>query len=157
MKLQQTIKQIILEDINNKSYKIEKLLSRMVKEKYPRFVCRIEVIPPGNESFYVSGQKTKNYIVRVVFKPLPDGGWVARDYEEKVMNECWDMVYGFTGIPVDVYSKHDPTCGRDSMIGISESRFLKRRVGPELIEDGIKDALDYVSGKFYNKRSGFSI
>jgi hypothetical protein len=155
MNLRSVIKKVLSEDTEAIKPVINLMLDRYIKERYPRFVCRIEVIPPGNESFYVSGEKTKRYIVRVVFKELPDGGWVARDYEEKVINECWDMVYDFTGIPVDVYSKHDPTCGEDSMIGINESRFLKRRVNPETIESAITDALSYVSSKFYNKRSSW--
>jgi hypothetical protein len=155
MNLRDNIKKVLNESSGKIALQIEKLLNKKVKERYPRFICRIEVVSPGNESFYASGEKTRKFIVRVVFKPLPDGEWVARGYADKAMDECWDWVYNFMGIAVDLYSKHDSNCGEDSMIGINESLFLKRRVGPELIETGIKDALDYVSDKFYNKRSSW--
>jgi len=151
MTLRKTIQKVLNESSGSLALQIEKLLNKKVKERYDRFVCRIEVIPPGNESFYASGQKTKKFIVRVVFKPLPDGDWVARDYAEKAIDECWDWVYDFMGIPVDVYSKHDSNCGQDSMIGLSESTFLKRRVNAEILEEAISDALNYAIFRFGEK------
>jgi hypothetical protein len=126
MNLRDNIKKILNETSGKLALQMEKLLNRQVKERYKNFVCRIEIIAPGNESFYASGEKTKRYIVRVIFKKLPRGGWVARDYEEKVLNECWDLVYNFMNIPVDVYSKNDPNCDEDLMLAINETELTER-------------------------------
>ena len=119
MKLQQTIRRILREEIgdtkHDKSRLIEKLLYTTFVVPNKDIVCGVEVKHPDDREVLEGQPKYESYGVTITFI----GGYgtkywprtmAVRDKYDELMNEVWGIVYDYTNTPCDIYSKYVKEC-----------------------------------------------
>ncbi len=142
-----------LEESKEKSKKdlIERVLNDLFLPQYEHVICGFEVKEPherfdtlGNTPFqfisvtitFIGGKGTKLW-------PVTMG---VRDMYDKVMDEIWDVIYNYTGIAVELFSKYVRDCGKEN-IYLRESKepepkylsLIKELIEPLKDEDGVCD------------------
>jgi len=105
MRIEQTIKRILREEQNKMvdlSPLLKKILNREIVQENSDILCGVEVVHPDNRENY-----------KVTFTFIVHRGKVSfytKEKHESIMNEAWDIIYDYTGQPVDLYSKYVRTC-----------------------------------------------
>ena len=130
---------------------IERILNDLFLPQYEHVICGFEVKEPherfdtlGNTPFqfisvtitFIGGKGTKLW-------PVTMG---VRDMYDKVIDEIWDVIYNYTGIAVELFSKYVRDCGKEN-IYLRESKepepkylsLIKELIEPLKDEDGVCD------------------
>lgn len=142
-----------LEESKEKSKKdlIERVLNDLFLPQYEHVICGFEVKEP-HERFDTLGNTPFQYIsVTITFIggkgtklwPVTMG---VQDMYDKVMDEIWDVIYNYTGIAVELFSKYVRDCGKEN-IYLRESKepepkylsLIKELIEPLKDEDGVCD------------------
>lgn len=102
------------EDRPNKE-SINTLINDLILPQYEHIICDIEY-KDTEERFDVTGKKTFNYpSATVTFIGGYGTKWWPRtlavnEMYDNILNDVWDTIYDYTGIHVELYSKHVKNC-----------------------------------------------
>jgi hypothetical protein len=115
MKLQETIRKILREEVNKDLTRvIQTLLDGFVND-HKDILCKVEVKHPDKRTKLPhSDNNYENY--RATFYFISDfenqGGWniSSRRRYDNLMNEAWDLVNNLIGVPLDMFTREVKSC-----------------------------------------------
>jgi len=111
MNLQENIKRILREETSNETNAIKQILDLTILNDYRDYLCDIEVRHPKDRKV-LQGQKEWTEYALVFTFLGGDGSKTMKYYDrcDKIMDEAWRVVYDYTNIATQVYSRHEVDC-----------------------------------------------
>ena len=85
--------------VESKISALQKLVDSQITDKYD-FVCKVVIAPPHHYNV--------QYSANVYFKEVDNRKMTLPKYwkmKEEVMDEVWELIYGFTNETVSLYQK----------------------------------------------------
>ena len=116
MNLQTTIRRILIEEVNKDlSPILEKLLNNILVKDNQDIICGVKVKHPDNRTKLTFNYDYLHYRVDITFiggigtKFWPKTQAVQIRYDN-LLDELWNIIYDFTGHPVDIFPKYIKEC-----------------------------------------------
>jgi hypothetical protein len=117
MNLQDTIRRILIEEIEKDlSPILENLLNKMLVNENQDIICGVKVKHPSNRTKLPDNMYDhEHYRVDITFiggygtKHWPVTQAVQQRYDS-LIDDMWNIVYDFTGHPVDIFYKYSKEC-----------------------------------------------
>jgi hypothetical protein len=153
MNLRDTIKKILKEEIKKDlSPIIENLLNDTIVKDNNDIICKVEVRHPSNRKVLQYQEfPFKFYRVDIFFKSEFTSPRI-NDKHEEIMNQAWDIIYEFIGIPSDIFSRKVKDCNENGVIQEDKrSDLIKKMTDDFGLYDTIKmvgnsnDVLNYIN------------
>jgi hypothetical protein len=139
------IKRILREETKKDlSPKIKKLLDDSVKPNH-KLICKIDVVAPWK---LIGNNSTSDYQVMVsVIGGAGSKNWPMTQFvhgsRDKIVNDVWQTVYDYMGIPTDVFLRTVKTCD-EVMSESTIPNTVKRRANSKILQDYItKGEINY--------------
>jgi hypothetical protein len=116
MNLQDTIRRILIEEIEKDlSPILENLLNKMLVNENRDIICGVKVKHPSNRTkLPYNMYDHEHYRVDITFKgrdksiyPVPIA---LQNKYDSLIDDAWNIVYDFTGHPVDIFYKYFKDC-----------------------------------------------
>ena len=85
--------------VESKISALQKLVDSQITDKYD-FVCKVVIAPPHHYN--------PQYSATIYFKEIDNSKMTLPKYlkmKEEVMDEVWELIYGFTNETVSLYRK----------------------------------------------------
>lgn len=152
-KLQKLIKKILKEEIKKDlSPIIENLLNDTIVKDNNDIICKVEVRHPSNRKVLQYQEVPfEFYRVDIFFKSEFTSPRI-NDKHEEIMNQAWDIIYEFIGIPSDIFSRKVKDCSENGVIQEGKrSDLIKKMTDDFGLYDTIKmvgnsnDVLNYIN------------